>query len=207
MRADSRQTARVRLLGPWLRCQNCKTHQTVIQRHKTSTETSPSGPRAHRSRVGAKGSGLPETTLAAAEALPAEASRERKAQAGSHRRGQQRATRRRAARARRRRPTTPAQHAPAAPPVRPVHPVGAQRVRRLAPFHVDGGVAPARRPRLAPALARSWERRANSRDSGRAVAVEGRRPAVDGDAGEADAEPTTEFQRDASTKAPGDGSL
>ena len=106
-----------------------------------------------------------------------------------------------------RRRTTQAQHAPAAPPVRRLDEKRAQRVRRLAPLDVDGSVAPARRPRLAPAFARSWERRTNSRDSGRAVAVQGRRPAVYTYTIKADAEPATEFQRDASTKAPGDGSL
>ena len=66
---------------------------------------------------------------------------------------EQRATRRRAARAPRRRRNTRAQHASPAPPVRRLDEKRAQRVRRLAPLDVDGSVAPARRPRLAPAAA------------------------------------------------------
>ena len=67
----------------------------------------------------------------------------------------------------------------------------AQRLGRLAPLHVDRGVAPARRPRLAPAFAWRWECRTDRGDPRCFIALEGGRSFVHSDAGEADAEPTT----------------
>ena len=184
--------------------------RTATNDHKTAQDVyrdvseppqSPPKPRGGKKARGSLRQRLPQRRLSQLKR------HEKERRRTTNSRGQPRATRRRAARARRRRRNTQAQHAPAAPPVRRLDEKRAKRLGRLAPLDVDGSVAPARRPRLAPAFARSWERRTNSRDSGRAVAVQGRRPAVYTYTIKADAEPATEFQRDASTKAPGDGSL
>ena len=107
----------------------------------------------------------------------------------------------------RRRHNTQAQNANAAPPVRRLDAVGPQRLGRLAPLHLDRSVAPARRPRLAPAFTWCGQRRTDCRHPRCFIAVQGGRSFVNSDAGEADAVSTKEQQRDAATKAPGDGAF
>ena len=166
-------------------------------------ERPPSRPRALRSRDDVKasaGRGAPRCNAQQGRAISAQhqgvdarPTRRGKTRPPPHARGSPSHGRRR---------NTQAHNADAAPPVRRLDEKRAQRVRRLAPLHLHRSVAPARRPRLAPAFARSWGRRADRLYKRCAVAVQGRRAPVDGDAGEADAEPATEFQRDA---APADG--
>ena len=170
-----------------------------LRRHRRAAPEHHKAERGHK-----KGSGLPEAPRCAESASV----KRHKCALGrrtTNRRGQPRATRRRAARARRRR--HPRHNANAAPPVRRLDAVGPQRLGRLAPLHEHGGVAPARRPRLAPAPAWRWERRADRGDPRCLIALKGGRSFVNSDAGEADAVSTKEQQRDASSKAPGDGSL